>query len=308
MSSAWLAIDGGQSATRMRASWADVDVSGAGFHHDADRIERIPAAVDALLRRIAHHPRIARVAIGHTGLPPDAADLAAVATAVLERTGATTVLLAADWVTAHIGAFAGGPGVVLSAGTGAVALGVDESGRHRRVDGHGYLFGDAGSAFAIGRGAIDLALRHLDGRVSAKEVLRAVRERYGRDVKSASWQLYASPTVVDDVARLAPAIIDLADAGDPDATVIIARAAQELATTAAAAGSLFGRRGHRLAVTGRLMARGALTDAFGAAISERDPTAEPVVPLGDPLDGAALLAESGSPLHLALIHELRSTP
>ncbi|WP_275092119.1 BadF/BadG/BcrA/BcrD ATPase family protein, partial [Microbacterium sp. K36] len=65
-------------------------------------------------------------------------------------------------VTAHAGALDGAAGVLLIAGTGAVALGVDPSGA-RLVDGWGPELGDFGSGSWLGREALRAVLRAHDG-------------------------------------------------------------------------------------------------------------------------------------------------
>jgi N-acetylglucosamine kinase-like BadF-type ATPase len=59
-----------------------------------------------------------------------------------------------DLELAHAGAFAGGPGVLLIAGTGSSAYSVDSRGKIRRAGGWGPLLGDDGSAFWLGRQAL----------------------------------------------------------------------------------------------------------------------------------------------------------
>jgi N-acetylglucosamine kinase-like BadF-type ATPase len=56
------------------------------------------------------------------------------------------------------------PGVVLVAGTGSIAYGRDARGRAARAGGWGYLLGDEGSGFWIGRRALLSVVRHADGR------------------------------------------------------------------------------------------------------------------------------------------------
>lgn len=73
-------------------------------------------------------------------------------------------------------AFAAGPGapaagVVVIAGTGASAARIDGRRQTATVDGHGWLLGDEGSAFWIAREALRAALRALDGRGPATELV-----------------------------------------------------------------------------------------------------------------------------------------
>ena len=67
------------------------------------------------------------------------------------RMPAQHFLLLHDAPIAHAGAFRGGPGVVVIAGTGSVAYALAGDGRTRTSGGWGYLFGDEGSAFWIAR-------------------------------------------------------------------------------------------------------------------------------------------------------------
>lgn len=68
-----------------------------------------------------------------------------------------------DVALAHLGAFGGGEGVLLLAGTGSMAWARGPLGE-ARVGGWGDAFGDEGSAHWIGREALALASRVMDGR------------------------------------------------------------------------------------------------------------------------------------------------
>ena len=57
-----------------------------------------------------------------------------------------------------------GVGVALIAGTGSVAFGRAADGRTIRCGGWGYLLGDEGSGYAIGRAALRLAPRRFRSR------------------------------------------------------------------------------------------------------------------------------------------------
>ena len=110
-----------------------------------------------------------------------------------------------------------GPGIVLIAGTGSVAY-AENGTSSIRVGGLGYLIGDEGSAFAIGRAAIELLARSYcsdrDG------LLRAV---------------YARPLDVAAIAALAPSIIAFAGKGNRASTRIVQSAASDLGNLAKSA-------------------------------------------------------------------------
>ena len=76
---------------------------------------------------------------------------------------AAAVVVATDIEIALAAAFDEGPGIVVSAGTGSVAVGRDRSGRQHRIGGYGWQMGDEGSGYAIGREALVAVSRAADG-------------------------------------------------------------------------------------------------------------------------------------------------
>jgi len=101
-------------------------------------------------------------------------------------------------------------GVLVLAGTGAIALGRDGRGRWVRAGGLGPLLGDEGSAFWIGR-----------------EWLRATAS------ESARRRFATSPSPVRAVAALAPRVVARARRGQRTAARIVAAAQAHLAAQAA---------------------------------------------------------------------------
>lgn len=199
----------------------------------------------------------------------------------------------ADLVTAHAGALAGTPGVVLLAGTGAGALAVDGTGRQARVDGWGHLLGDAGGGFAVGRAGLDAALRHHDGRGGSAELARRARRRFD-DLDGLAARLHRSVDAVRTVAGFAVDVAAAARAGDATAERIWQDAATELADTAAAAARrAFGEKPVRVSWAGGLFAAGRmLLTPLRRALATAHPAARLVSPAGDALDGAARLARA----------------
>jgi N-acetylglucosamine kinase-like BadF-type ATPase len=140
---------------------------------------------------------------------------------------ATTVVVATDIEIALAAAFDEGPGIVVSAGTGSVAVGRDRSGKRHRIGGYGWQMGDEGSGYAIGRGALGAVSRAADGRsprtALSERILAASRsESFDALVR---WAAGASPA---EVAALAPHVLDVAAHGDPLAQGIADYAAREL--------------------------------------------------------------------------------
>lgn len=71
-------------------------------------------------------------------------------------------------------------GMVVVAGTGAMAYGVNARGESRRADGWGFLMGDRGSAYWIGRRALRAVTSAADGRGPATDLEGAVLAHLGR--------------------------------------------------------------------------------------------------------------------------------
>lgn len=129
------------------------------------------------------------------------------------------------------GAFESGAGIVVSAGTGSIAVGRDTKGARRRIGGYGWQMGDEGSGYAIGRAALGAVSRAHDGRsprtALTDRVLAATRSPdFDALVR---WAASASPS---EMASLAPHVLEVAAEGDPLAQGIADYAARELSQLA----------------------------------------------------------------------------
>ncbi|MEU7826275.1 BadF/BadG/BcrA/BcrD ATPase family protein [Catellatospora sp. NPDC049133] len=207
-----------------------------------------------------------------------------------------TVLLCSDVLTSHIGALGTGGGVVVAAGTGAIALGSDSRGTWRRSDGWGTLLGDSGGGAWIGRTGIDAALRSHDGRPGGSPaLLDALNARYG----SPAALVHAVASRPDRGALLAGFARDVAVAAvaDPVAYRILRTAGRHLADTLLAALPP-GAPPHAAAVGNLLHAGPPLTTALTDRLTARAPHIRLLTPAGTSLDGAVTLAAAA--VHQAL--------
>jgi N-acetylglucosamine kinase-like BadF-type ATPase len=140
---------------------------------------------------------------------------------------APVVAVSTDIEIALAAVFDTGPGIVVSAGTGSVAVGRDRAGKQHRIGGYGWQMGDEGSGYAIGRAALGAVSRAADGRsprtALSERVLSASRSEGFDDL--IRWAAGASPA---EVASLAPHVLDVAAHGDPLAQGICDYAAREL--------------------------------------------------------------------------------
>lgn len=128
-------------------------------------------------------------------------------------------------------AFGESPGIVVSAGTGSIAVGRDRHGKIDRIGGYGWQMGDEGSGYAIGRAALGAVGRAADGRSPDTALHACLMDRTGsRDLDHlVRWAASAGPA---EVAALAPDVLGVAAGGDRVAQGIADYAARELSQLA----------------------------------------------------------------------------
>jgi glucosamine kinase len=219
------------------------------------------------------------------GLPGvRAADQARELGQALTRQAGCPVHVTGDPDTARCGAFLGAPGIVVIAGTGSVALGWDGE-RFARAGGHGFLLGDEGSAYWIGREAVRSALRFEERDGGSELIHAAVTHTTGSSLDALISEVSAHPAQRRRLTVLAPAVTAVAGR-DPEAQRIIQRAAEHLAALAESVR----RRLGPLPVSGTGGVLGA--PAVWARFTELTGAVRPLAPAAV---GAALLAATCTP-------------
>jgi len=131
-----------------------------------------------------------------------------------------------DEIIALDAAFRGGPGILQIAGTGSNCVGRAQDGNYYRAGGWSSRLGDEGSGYWIGLNAVRQALKAYD-RDEPSQILRWVGEIWSTPSLDALVNLGDS-TPGPDFAALAPAISDLANAGDLVAQRVLKQAASDL--------------------------------------------------------------------------------
>ena len=182
-------------------------------------------AVESAWRSLGS-PAIDRAVLGLTTAPSDPTRARALAAGVGSAIGADEVWVSDDAVTSHAGALSCGPGVSLTAGTGVASLVVPARGAPRIIGGHGYLLGDEGGGFWIGREGLGAALRAAEGRAERTRLQELAAARFG-PLDQVPIRLHDEPAAVDAIARFAVDVFDAA-ADDPAAARIVEAAAEEL--------------------------------------------------------------------------------
>jgi N-acetylglucosamine kinase-like BadF-type ATPase len=147
-------------------------------------------------------------------------------TAVFNDFGVERSEVVGDEVIALDAAFRGGPGILQIAGTGSNTIGRAPDGTRESAGGWSSRLGDEGSGYWIGVNSLRRAL-HAHDREQPTKILEKVGEIWGTPTLRELINLGDS-TPGPDFAALAPAINELADAGDPVAREVLAQAASDL--------------------------------------------------------------------------------
>ncbi|WP_082528348.1 BadF/BadG/BcrA/BcrD ATPase family protein [Devosia sp. Root105] len=153
--------------------------------------------------------------------------------AIGELFGAAPQRLLNDVDAANIGAFAGGPGILILAGTGSMAWARDPAGNSHRTGGWGEVIGDEGSGYWIGNRVLGAISKALDERAAPTALVDAVFDRLGLASADGLNDLVGWASRLGEarmqIAALAPLALALAEQGDPTAGAIVDAAAAELA-------------------------------------------------------------------------------
>jgi glucosamine kinase len=238
----FIGIDGGGSGCRARLADEDGRVLGLGQATPAAvrlGIERALAAVDAAAHAALRDADLPLDALSRTHAVVGLAGIgrkSVLAELEARPSAFASVVWLNDATIACVGAHGDRDGGIVIAGTGSVGLALLD-GREIRVGGYGFPISDEGSGADLGLRAIRCALRGHDGRIASTNLTRAVMARFGGDPFEAV--AFADSATATDYAKLAPLVMDHAEAGDRVACTIVVNAAQEiegLATRLAARG------------------------------------------------------------------------
>jgi len=190
---------------------------------------------------------------------------------------------------AHIGAFAGGPGILILAGTGSMAWARDAAGVSFRTGGWGEVIGDEGSGFWIGKRVLEAVSQSLDGRAEPTALVDAVFAQLALSTSDRIGSLegwaasLANPRSA--IAALAPLATHHATEGDAAARAIIHAAAGELVRHVETLERKLGDPALSWSYAGGMFASAVLRNAVTARIGR-----PPQAPLLPPIGGALLAA------------------
>jgi len=204
----------------------------------------------------------------------------------------TTVRVVSDAEILLIAGAPSGPALVLICGTGSIVYGRTVTGELIRAGGWGYLFGDEGSAYAIGIAVLRAVMQAYDGRRPETLLSELVLERYGlHSPPDLVHTIYGSESQHSAVATLSDLVEQAAGRGDSVAIGILEASSRELARTIAAAYPKLGTSTVPLVITGGTILHGRyLQKAFNRACETQGLKFTAVRYVLEPAEGAIQLA------------------
>jgi N-acetylglucosamine kinase-like BadF-type ATPase len=214
---------------------------------------------------------------------------------IMRRIGSNARTLVVNDALVALEAGAGSsPGVVLLAGTGSIAYGRNAAAQAARAGGWGYLLGDEGGGFWIGRAAVSAVVRQFDGRGPVTRLSELVLTQMNlTNPTELIHEIYYRDVHRHAISGLAALVEDAAQEGDAVARQILIRAATELAAAASSVITRLGMRGEAFPIVlGGGIFRGipTLVDDVGRLLSETAPRATPTLLQVEPAVGAVRLA------------------
>jgi N-acetylglucosamine kinase-like BadF-type ATPase len=179
-----------------------------------------------------HDVRPAAICLGVAGV--DRPEDARVMREIMRRIGyKARVLVVNDALVALEAGAPGMPGVVVIAGTGSIAYGRNEHNQAARAGGWGYVLGDEGSGYWIGRAALRAVLREADRRGPATQLTGLLLHYYGvARAQDLIAQVYHGSLRPSAIASLAQCVQGAFSDGDAVAIGILRSAADQLESSA----------------------------------------------------------------------------
>ncbi|MEN8235726.1 MAG: BadF/BadG/BcrA/BcrD ATPase family protein [Actinomycetota bacterium] len=246
LSSSYIGVDSGGTSTRVLVSRADGTVLGSSKGPGANIwssgtpaagviSDVIASALGDVDRSTIAHGVIA--VAGGTGTQPEAIARVVSAWKALGLPDAPDIV--PDVLAAYAAGTTAADGVVLAAGTGAIAARVSNWEIVDRSGGHGWMVGDEGSAVWLGLEAVRAALHALDGRGQSTPLVDAIADDLdarGVDDRDTCQRIinavYTSPPA--RFGRFAPLVVQSCQAGDLVSRSLVEEAADHLFNTALA--------------------------------------------------------------------------
>lgn len=291
MSQFFLGLDGGASSSK----WCVINVFGKKiFEGKSGPVdghiyrEESKVRLAKLLKEIRNTVpyEISAAHIGLTGSPESFEDQIELKDCFKEFLGVSRLTIENDVYLGYRTAFGDEFGLFLYAGTGSILVYRETNGKLNRIGGWGYLLGDEGAGYWIGREAIRETLRAMEeGRRSSLSDL--IMEASGGD----SWdkiKRFVYSTSRENIASLAKPVLQVAESGSEEAKQVVVRAGLELSGLIKRAQKVLDEDSYPIAFSGGI----ATDSSILKAVIEREVGQEVRILSGDTALTAALVAKS----------------
>ena len=282
----FLGIDGGGSRCRARIRDRSGQLLGEAEGGPSNIYLDMPSAIATIIATAQKAASAAAVPMRdlHSGM-----GLAGLITSVaVEELAASAFPFAStvadnDAYAACIGAFAGGNGGIVIAGTGSIGFAL-VNGERYMVGGWGFSLGDHGSGAWLGHHAVRRAALAIDGLLQPTPLIDSVLSAVGGDrLHLTQWSQHAKPK---DYAKLGHLVFQAAASGDAHGMTIVIEGAAAVSTL-----------GRALLVrgAGHLCLLGGYSGAYPPYL-DADVKAALVAPAADAVDGAIMMARRANGL------------
>jgi glucosamine kinase len=282
----FLGIDGGGSRCRARIRNSDGKLLGEAIGGSSNIYQSFDGALANIIATAEDAAKSANIKTTdlHAGL-----GIAGLVTSIgAEKIVAAnlpfaTVTVDNDAYAACVGAFAGGDGGIVIAGTGSIGFATINHVRHM-VGGWGFALGDHGSGAWLGHHAVRRAALAIDGLLQPTSLIEEVLSRVGRTRFDVSrWSEKATPK---DYAQMAPLVFECASKGDVNGMTIVIEGAAAISNL----GRALLARG-----AGAICLLGGLSQVYPPYL-DADIKKSLVVPIADAMDGAIMMARKAQGL------------
>jgi uncharacterized phosphosugar-binding protein/N-acetylglucosamine kinase-like BadF-type ATPase len=220
----YFAIDAGGSRLRGYDSVSKKDYVGEGATHTSS------LAVDLARNIVAFFPaeisEIDLLVLSLAAIPQSSDDLELLASAIYQRVSFDRLVIASDTKAASLSSDTHAD-LVIAVGTGITAS-VNTGDKHFELSGLGYLIGDEGSGYWIGRYGLNAALKAVEGRGVKTKLTESALNLFKVDHHNLADHIHQLPSPVTQIAAFAPFVVAAAESGDALALSIIETAASEI--------------------------------------------------------------------------------
>lgn len=315
-----LGIDGGGTKTRavitdLSANVIGVGISGPSNYDDIGVQQTKNNLLDVIKKASYGLPKGFNIEVAYLGLagitcPKDQKIIHSLLQEIDNLKG-TRIIVTHDCSTALAGANGGRPGILAIAGTGSSCYGRNFKGKTFLGGGWGFLFGDVGSSFYLGKEAILAIVNAYDGigpnTLLTEPILNNLKIS---DMSELMHRIYHPRLDRVGIASLAPIVTKTAN-DDPVSKSIIENSCEGLARIIASVAhklELSQELEFDLSLSGGLVNSGTIyTEILKEKISKKLPNAILIDPIMSPVAGAILLGlqELGIDLNSKIIDSLK---